>query len=570
MVEIPNPNDMRRRQVTGRRVVARTDTSNADYGASHLAGTLSNIADRETQSQIAQARTEFLARKAEQDRAYDQDDDHTTIARRYEESMREAAMTAGANISIGRARREFLNAVEVDLERGKQNMESLAHSKHRDQFRARTNEQLNSLQQVAINGDDADMAAANETMAQVMEAGVEAGFYTHEDAGKIRRAWRNNVSAERLRTMDAEQALAQLDLPWTQNLPPNVRREIREQAEQDRETNQAQTIADDIWAASIGEDGEVSYDKALAQIRSIEDVDMRRAVQANVNALKGQDDAARAEDLDRAHEEGLQVIVDGGRFSDIPASVRNRMGAAKAYDLQEKDRRRQEQQLRMRSLSAQEKANLETIVRTNKNFLDGARAANPEVYLSGPEEWSGRMLQAYQGLPADDQAAIDKDIAERKAKGGEVSTVDKLFKDGLASLQFYLPDGAEGIDIESPEDSSGSQGDGGVFGFGATSNEEIAAAAQSEYYQLMRDHSERTGGTPPTDQEQRAMVSKALARANPDLFGFNAFKGIMRTKDIVLNKVALREEAADFLRSEYGREPTPEEIQYVLEQMEGE
>ena len=550
MARLPNPADMRRQSVSGQRSIARTDTSNADYGLSHLAGTLENISDRDTDYQIAEARTQFLARKAEQDAAYDQDQDHATIAQRYEQNMREAMEAAGANISIPRAREMFRKSVEPDLERGKQNMESLAFAKRRDERRARTNEQLNSLHDTAITGTAADMLSANETARQMLEAEVAAGNYSQEEAGNIYRAWRGNAAISRIQSMEPEDALRAIHAPWAQGIPAEARIKIQKQAEQDLQEDNAVRRADEIWAGDYG--------AAIAEARKIEDVDERELVISNLNALKAQDDAAASEDREKAGNEGLQIIVDGGRYGSIPAEVRERMGAENAYRLQEIDRRRQEEAAKSADMTAATKAQLKALSQMNEGFINTRRAENPELYLMGPSVWANEapeLAEAFENMRGEDQIAMMEDIAQRRTGGLETDAIDKIMAELIPAIEFYGPSDVGG------DFKKGSKRNG----FTATEK-----AVRKELYALAREHSRKTGGELPTAEEARRMVAQAFILSDKastqylEQFDGNPYAALMSGYDQGFD-MRRRAEAERLARAKLGRVPTQQEIQQVYD-----
>ena len=548
MARLPNPADMRRRQVSGQSAVARTDTSNADYGASDLAGAFGRIVDRDTDYQIAEARTQFLARKAEQDNAYDQDDDPATIAQRYETEMREAAQAAGANISLPRSRELFLKSIEPDLERGKQNMESLAFAKHKDERRNHTNEQLNSLKDTALNGSNADMMSAYQTVQQMMNGGAEAGFYSQEEAGNIARAWRGEVSVERIQGMDPADALVALEQPWAQGIPSGTRNRIKKQAEQDLRENKAMRRADEIHTAHSGD-----YQEMLAEARTIEDADERRAVEDRINELRIQDDNAEKDAQGKAYEQGLQTIVDGGRYRDIPASVVDRMDARSAYNLQEIDRRRQADRLAASTLSAADKAELKLISQINEDYIGGVRAENPEMWLSGPENWDGELRNAYENMSATAQQDLIKQISEARVNGIQADVVDDLFNQALPMIEFYAPEAAKAytIDFTDPEDSKMSRG------------------VRAELMKRIREHSRKKGGAEPTSKELKDMVGRAFAAYDPDEYPYLDYEAVLGGA-MRLPNARRGAEAYRIARERLGRVPSETEVQQIYDQLGGD
>lgn len=275
-----------------------------------LGAGLQQVTDRRAAFDSAKAKAAFLKAKTIQDNAFDQDRDYETIPERYEQTVREAMEESAKGIRSSRARAMFLEENDVLIQSGIERMQAKAFEVEKDEARSSVNEQLNDLNAVGLQGDP---FAAIETMQSLLSGGVEAGYYSAEDAGKVDRAWRDTFAANKVASMPADKRIEALSQPWAANLPPSVRMRLTDEAEADARRDRAVEIVDGYMAQGM------DLGVMRREIRQIEDRKLREEVEARRDYEFRQREDAKVEDQDQVFEKyGMAVRTGEMRVSDIP------------------------------------------------------------------------------------------------------------------------------------------------------------------------------------------------------------------------------------------------------------
>ena len=313
-MRLPDSEDIQRLIPDGTAPVARAGDVSVGSGLQALGGGLNQIADRRASFEVASARSDFLARKVEQDNAYDQDTDFATIPDRYETGVREARDRAAETITNPRARALFMEQTEPSIQAGVEQAQARAFQIEADQGRAKINEQLNALNSAGLSGDPMQ---ALTTMEDLLAGGLEAGYYSAEDAGRLDRAWRDKFATNRVMMLEPSKRLEALQQPWAANLPAEVRIELVDAAREDARRETAVDTLDDMLARGL------SMTEMDREIRAIDDLDLRREVEARRDYELDQRTAREAETADVIYEEwGDKIRFGQATVLDIPRDQR--------------------------------------------------------------------------------------------------------------------------------------------------------------------------------------------------------------------------------------------------------
>jgi len=295
-MRIPTSVNLNRRIPNG---ATGVDTSNNDLGLGQVAGLVNNIHERRTSYSTSTAQADFFKAKLEQDNAYDQDEDYSTIEDRYTQGLKGSLEEAAMGISDRRARAEFVRTNQLRLEEGRQRIRKLAFGKERDSNRASIDERLESLKDFGVSGS---IDAAYQTASDILNDAAGLGYYSEEEAGDVRKAFRDKLAVSRLEALPADEQLKELKLPWTKNIPASTRNRLINAAREDGRRSKAIDTVDGIFDRGLDEA------QALKEIRKIGNDGLRLEVERRYeNQLSRQKSARQERETELSQENFLAV-----------------------------------------------------------------------------------------------------------------------------------------------------------------------------------------------------------------------------------------------------------------------
>jgi len=454
-MRLPDSEDIQRLIPDGTAPVARASDVSVGSGLQALGRGLNQIADRRASFEVASARSAFLSSKVEQDNAFDNDADYATIPERYEIGVREARDLAAEGITNPRARALFLEQTEPNIQAGIEAAQAKAFNIEADQGRAEINERLNQLNSAGLSGDPMD---ALTTMEDLLAGGLEAGYYSAEDAGRLDRAWRDKFATNRVMMLEPSRRLEALEQPWAANLPAEMRIELMAAAREDARRETAVDTLDDMLARGL------SMTEMDREIRAIDDLDLRREVEARRDYEVRQRTAREAETADAIYEEW------GDRI---------RFGQASVLDIPREQRRA----LKQSHLDA-----LQSLERSSSGAIESDRGVIASFYeLLG----SGKVIEA-------------RDFVYDHAH--ELDHGD--FKSFLAKTASAMGDGGR-LDIESARTLN--QSINSVIDRAGIKDDDAQGELLRKYDQSFFQPFQEQNGREPTDQERDEAVEN-LAR----------------------------------------------------------
>jgi hypothetical protein len=171
-------------------------------GLSNAAGTAQQAVDT---NDLANAQSQFLQAKVQQDNSYQDDTDWATIPDRYNAAVGQARQSAADQIRNPVARNQFLRESQLDVMRGGAQISQLAKSKESDQGRADLTVNLNNnLQSASMTADTATRAKLLQTMGQQVDAAVLKGYVDAEGGARLKVDYGNKYIAQRQRQLGVE------------------------------------------------------------------------------------------------------------------------------------------------------------------------------------------------------------------------------------------------------------------------------------------------------------------------------------------------------------------------------
>jgi hypothetical protein len=244
-------------QVTNRRpvsggeqpIVKLAGGSSLQEATNLSADQLKKFHEMRSKDEISRARSKFLVLKAEQDSAYDDDEEFDTIPDRYSKVMDEGFALASQEISDERLREQFVLEMEPTLETGKQRIQGLAIGKSHDYERSEINEELGLLERAAVD-DAGDPVAIYEAISERVGSAAERNVISHEQAQKITESFRTRVAVNKIKALNVEDRLNALNSPWAENIPAHVTKQLRDEAKDELRLSGAQDVAYSLFTES--------------------------------------------------------------------------------------------------------------------------------------------------------------------------------------------------------------------------------------------------------------------------------------------------------------------------------
>jgi len=298
-MRIPTSVNLNRRIPNG---ATGVDTSNSDLGLGQVAGLVNNIHERRTAYASANAQATFLKAKLEHDNGFDQDEDYGTIEDRYTQGLTGALEDAALGINDRRARAEFVRSNQLRLEEGRHRIKKLAYGKERDSNRASIDEQLEGLRDVGVNGNIED---AYQAGSDILDNAAGLGYYSQEEAGDVRRAFRDKLAVSRLESLSADEQLSALKEPWAKNIAASTRNKLINAARKDARQSRSIDLVDNFF------DRDLDETQALKEIRKIKNDELRLDVERRYENQLGRQKSARQERETELSQENFLAVRRG-------------------------------------------------------------------------------------------------------------------------------------------------------------------------------------------------------------------------------------------------------------------
>ena len=312
MARIPDATSIQRKVASGQRAVRGIDTRNV--APVELGAALKGLADKKERYETTKAETEFLSLKNTQDNAYDQDTEYKTINERYGKEIDKGLGEISMSISSPIARAEFIQRNRLRVEQGKTRMNDIAFGKERDYERSYITESLLKLREHSIMGEAGDVLSSKETVKGLVDSGVEMGYYSQEEASKLKRDWRTDAAVGRLETMDPTNRLEALNKPWAKDLPGDVRTKLTREAE---EATFAQKAVDAVDEYLIDD---LDRGEAMTKAGKIEDERLRKEVERRFDYMYGKQQEFETEERSEIFDKYYLDVRKGDlTVDDIPS-----------------------------------------------------------------------------------------------------------------------------------------------------------------------------------------------------------------------------------------------------------
>ena len=242
-----------RRQISqGQQSIVRAPGSPGTDAMRDVAKDFRKTLEVRGRDEVAKAKNKYYMLKAEQDNAYNDDEEYGTIPQRYSKTMTEGLGIAASGISDPQLRDQFMMEFEVDLERGKQRINEVAGNKAKDFERSEINGELKILQNAAIS-DAGDPVSIHGSVRERLQAAAERNIISFEEAQSIGDSFRVDVATNKLKAMGAKDRLDALTAPWADDIPDHITKVLRDEANAELRLGEAQGAAQSALDAGLTE-----------------------------------------------------------------------------------------------------------------------------------------------------------------------------------------------------------------------------------------------------------------------------------------------------------------------------
>ena len=293
MATIPDPTDIQRINPDGRQGVATVRGVGADAAAVgdaalQIGSSVVDFHNRRGNSEKTSADSGFTIAEYELRNSFqnERDEDYATMPDRYEERVRTLVGEHSEGISDRHRRAAFLEEQELRITQGKQYIIDKARGIETDFKLAELETSLNGLRELVINGQGED--AIEKASAQI-EAYQGDDYLSETEGTRLLTAFKEKSSTAWLKSIPAEKRVEALKSPLAQNLPSDIRIELKRQTDIELRGSKAAAEVDNYFAKDL------SRAEMSAESANIEDHNLRDEVERRYSNRLADENSARIE-----------------------------------------------------------------------------------------------------------------------------------------------------------------------------------------------------------------------------------------------------------------------------------
>lgn len=320
MIKLPDVRNIAVSDFSGQRPVARLDMSNAGVGMGSLGRGLQEMQDQRAQYQKSKAATSFLTGYTSEINSYDERTDYQNFTKDFRANSEDLMSKAAEKIEDPRAKQQFIEEQMLRIQEGEERVRNQAFAKETDYERGGVVSDLSTLRDTAVTAPSDQVLDIIDTVQDRLTTAVDVGFYSSEEAEKLKQAWRVDVSTARIEAMDPSDRIEALSQPWAVNIPAEKRAQIERDASTETKENEAISISD-----SYIDDG-LTRSEALDKISKIKDMDLRKSVESRFDYQFSRAQQVEAEEQQQLYDDYVDEIATGKATIDfIPREKWDRM-----------------------------------------------------------------------------------------------------------------------------------------------------------------------------------------------------------------------------------------------------
>jgi hypothetical protein len=273
---------------------------------------LKQISDRIANEELATAEVQFQLGAMAEAEKYKNDPDLDTIEERHAAGMQDQLGKASANITSAKTRALFITRAELGVAKANGNMNEKTTARKNDREKGHMANAMDLMVKGGMDLEYGDPGTAAVGIQLTLDSMVERNVITAVDAQATMKKAQLDMAYGRLKQMDPTQQLAILNSTdpktqkWLEDVPPDVLRQLKEQAEAAEMNNVAQAYAFE----TRGDENALNnmYDQAEKEGW---DDERTQKTRLRILRIEQDDELMKQKALDDYYEEGAAEIFAG-------------------------------------------------------------------------------------------------------------------------------------------------------------------------------------------------------------------------------------------------------------------
>ncbi len=273
---------------------------------------LKELGDRIANEELATAEVQFQLGAMAEAEKYKNDPDLDTVEERHAAGMQDQLGKASANITSAKTRALFITRGEEGVARANAIQSEKTTARKNDKEKGHMANAIDLMVKGGMDLEYGDPGTAAVGIQLTLDSMVERGVISAVDAQRTMKKSQLDMAYGRLKSMDPTQQLEILNSKdaktqrWLADVPPDVLRQLQEQAEAAEMNNVAQAYAFE----SRGDENALNnmYDQAEAEGW---DDERTQKTRLRILRLEQDDEVTKQRELDDYYEEGAASIYAG-------------------------------------------------------------------------------------------------------------------------------------------------------------------------------------------------------------------------------------------------------------------
>lgn len=306
MPKIPDVQSLGEANINVQTPVARVNVSQAGQGLSALGRAFEQREQLRAKNQYNKARTKFLSDYTVTVNSFDERTDYKKFGQDYEQDIQKSLDDAADMIEDGRTREQFIQETRLKIVEGQERVRNIALSREKDAERGDLFDNLNTTRSLAAEADESNLTDIIDNTVNMLDTAADLGYITREERAKTLQDWKQKVAVSRIEAMDPEKRTEALDSQFAQMIPPDVKQQLREQAEQEAKDLEAIDIVDGYITSGI------TRAEAMKKMRNINDDVLRASVESRFDYQYNKAQLANTETQKELHDTYATGLSDPG------------------------------------------------------------------------------------------------------------------------------------------------------------------------------------------------------------------------------------------------------------------
>ena len=307
---MPTIPQLQRRTVQTSQQVTRAGVADISGLGRTIGQGIEEVLDARDQYQYDKAASDFSILKQKHDRDFDEDQDFGTMEDRWQEGMDDKFKGILEGISNPTARARFSAQHRPRIEAGRGVIRQRAMGIEKDFERNEVNARMNALKGIVLTGNPKDVQQSVIDGENMVDSAVARGFYGFEEAGELKRIWKQDSAEAFISARDTgEQMQALLDSGIADNLSVEQKIALGKQADAKIVKAKANDMVD-----ALGRD--FTKRELYAVSDQIDDDNLRLAVESRGKSVWANQQNANIEEQEDYFQDQYLPVLTGEQTLD--------------------------------------------------------------------------------------------------------------------------------------------------------------------------------------------------------------------------------------------------------------